>query len=379
MGRSVTGPEYYEYRVTDYLQAVFERFGIPWQRQLIQPLRENILARLEGDVPPERGGPLLLFDAHQDTVPVDGMTIPPWTPTIRDGRLYGRGSCDIKGGMTAMLGALVRLAEERPRGMPTVVMACTVNEEHGFSGARALSRLWTEPDGGFLPRRPDAVVVAEPTQLNVAVAHKGMVRWRAHTRGRAAHSSRPEAGDNAIYKMSRVLDALAAYQRDIVGQLAEHPLCGRPTLNVGTIHGGLSVNTVPAECTIEIDRRIVPGEDPATAHRQVGEYLAKTLGPDLVVEHEPPFMQSPGLSDANSAQLAERMSAAAREVAGRGERIGVAFGTNAAIIAAGGMPAVVFGPGDIAQAHTADEWLPLDELAPASEAYYRFARNWAND
>src|SRR5207249_11663727 len=122
-----------------------------------------------------------LFEAHQDTVPVDGMTIPPWTPDVRDGRIYGRGSTDIKGGMAAMLAALSRLAIERPPNMPTIVLACTVNEEHGFTGATHLTKLWTGGGSKLMPRAPDAAVVAEPTLLNVVVAHKGVVRWRCHT------------------------------------------------------------------------------------------------------------------------------------------------------------------------------------------------------
>jgi acetylornithine deacetylase/succinyl-diaminopimelate desuccinylase-like protein len=131
MGRDVSGPEYFEYQVTDYLQGLFERLGLPWERQEVAPKRANILARLDGDTPPEQGGKLLVLEAHQDTVPIDGMTIQPWSGDLSEGRVWGRGSCDIKGGMSAMLTALARLCDERPKGRPTVVMACTVNEEHG--------------------------------------------------------------------------------------------------------------------------------------------------------------------------------------------------------------------------------------------------------
>src|SRR5262249_32947910 len=130
----------------------------------------------------------------------------------------------------------------------------------------------------LIPQRPDAVIVAEPTNLNVVVAHKGMVRWRCHTTGRAAHSSQPELGENAIFRMATVLGALERYQREIVGTLANHPLCGRPTLNVGVISGGMSVNTVPDRSTIEIDRRLVPGEDPQAAWKHVVNFVASETG-----------------------------------------------------------------------------------------------------
>jgi acetylornithine deacetylase len=372
MGKPVSGPQYFEYRVTDYLEAFFRSLEIPFQRQLVEPKRENIVARLDGAVAPSEGGPLVMFEAHQDTVPVDGMTIEPWTPTIKDGRLYGRGSCDIKGGMTAMLGALARLAKERPAGMPTIVMACTVNEEHGYTGATALTKLWTQP-GSIVPRRPDAAVIAEPTQLQVVVAHKGVVRWRCHARGRAGHSSQPHLGVNAIYRMAPILAALERYQHDVAATLGEHALCGRPTLSVGTIAGGLSVNTVPDRCTIEIDRRLLPREQPQTAYLHVIEYLSRELPEGVIVEHDPPFLIGLGLPDEANATVADAMDTAVRATGLPGGKIGVPFGTDAAPIAAAGVPSIVFGPGSIDQAHTADEWLPLDQLAAASEALYRFA------
>ncbi len=372
MGKPVSGPEYFEYRVTDYLESLFKSLGLACQRQQVEPKRANIVARLDGAVSPLEGGPLILLEAHQDTVPVEGMTIEPWTPVIKEGRLYGRGACDIKGGMTAMLGALARLATERPAGMPTIVMACTVNEEHGYSGATALTQLWSEPDSIF-PRKPDVAVVAEPTELQVVVAHKGVVRWRCHARGRAGHSSQPHLCVNAIFRMAPVLLALERYQRDVAPSLGEHPLCGRPTLSVGTIAGGLSVNTVPDLCTIEIDRRLLPREEPQAAYLHVIDYLSREVGPEVTIEHESPFLVGIGLPDETNADLAGSMQAAARSAGLASEIVGVPYGTDAAPISAAGVPAIVFGPGSIAQAHTADEWLALDQLEAASEALYRYA------
>jgi acetylornithine deacetylase/succinyl-diaminopimelate desuccinylase-like protein len=372
MGREVRGDEYFEYRVTDYLQALFERLGWPWQRQMIASRRDNIVARLDGEIPPEEGGAILMYEAHQDTVPVDGMTIPPWTPEIRKGRVLGRGSCDIKGGMACMLAALSRLAEECPAGRPTVVLACSVNEEHGFTGALRLGELWSGPSR-FLPRPPDAAIVAEPTSLDVVVAHKGVVRWQCHTRGRAAHSSQPELGENAIYRMADVLEMLELYAREVVPTLARHPLLGQPTLSVGRIFGGVSINTVPDRCTIEIDRRVVPGEDPHAAREHAVQTVAGMLSHDPMVEHDPPLLVSPGLSDELSHTLAAQLSETIRRCGAPGRCVGVPYGTDAPAFAAAGIPTVIFGPGSIEQAHTADEWVAIEQLRAATEILFRFA------
>lgn len=364
MGRPVEGPEYYEAKLTDYLEQFFARIGVAHRRQSVAPGRENILAML----PPvgwddER---CVLWEVHQDTVPVDAMTIEPFTPTQRDGRLYGRGACDVKGGMAAMLAAFAGLAASAQSPRPRVVLACTVNEEHGYSGARALVKLWTtERDAELFPAPPSEAIVAEPTCLNVVVAHKGAVRWRLHTLGRAAHSSNPSAGENAIYAMADVVAALRQYAAESLVEFPAHPLCGRPTLSVGVISGGLSVNTVPDRCTIEIDRRLAPGEDAESARAAVVEMVSQRV-PNARVEHDAPFIVGPALAGEANGKLAERLAALAAPY-GEGVRLGAPYGTDAAVISAAGVPAVVFGPGDIAQAHSADEWIELAQLQSAVE------------
>jgi acetylornithine deacetylase/succinyl-diaminopimelate desuccinylase family protein len=382
MGLDVDGPEYLEYRVTDYLEGLFQKLGLRYKRYPISPKRDNILIRVDGDLtPPEQGGPLVLLEAHQDTVPVEGMTIPPWTPTIKDGRIYGRGSCDIKGGMAAMLGAMVRLNEEKPRGRPTVVMACVVNEEFGFTGATELTKLWTEnKHDELVPKKPDVCVVAEPTSLDIVIAHKGTMRWRIHTHGKASHSSQPHLGDNAFYKMARVLLGIEEYAKTVCPTLGSHPLVGQATLSVGIIHGGISVNTVPDKCTIEMCRRVLPGEKAADTRQHVIDWLAQrpeiaALG--TAVEHDPPFISGYSLSEEKNGALAARLGEISQAKTGRGKRIGVPYGTDASRIAAADVPSVVFGPGNIAQAHTCDEWLPLEELPQAAEVLYEFARTWS--
>lgn len=374
MGGPADGPDFLEARLTEHLEGLLQGLGLPCQRQTVAPGRDNLVARLEGDPTPKRGGSVLLLEAHQDTVPVHGMTIPPFSPEVRAGRLYGRGACDVKGGMAAMICALARLAEELPRPRPTLYFAATVNEEHGFTGAAALADCWSTGPNEVFVRKPDAAIVAEPTELDVVVAHKGVVRWRCHARGRAAHSAQPEQGENAIYRMGRAIGLLEQYAGETVGTLASHPLCGRPTLSVGLIHGGTSVNTVPDRCTIEIDRRLVPGEKPLDAWRHAVDYLAGNVSEAARLEHEPPFLQAAPLVEPAGGALAAELGGVAAEVAGRGRPIGVPYATNAACYAGAGVPAVVFGPGSICQAHTADEWIALEQVELAAEILVRAVR-----
>jgi len=197
MGRGIEGPTIGEARLTARLEQVLESIGATCRRQVVAPGRENLVAQLSW---PGAGRPVLL-EAHQDTVPVDGMTVAPFAADVRGGRLYGRGACDVKGGMAAIVAAMERLALERPRGAASVVAAFTVDEESGFTGVRRLSR--------ELPAGPRFAVVAEPTRLQVVVAHKGLVRWKVRTTGRSCHSARPSDGVNAVYRMAPVLVAPA--------------------------------------------------------------------------------------------------------------------------------------------------------------------------
>lgn len=369
MGRDVSGPEYLEGRVGDYLAARFEAAGIPWARQRVAPGRDNILAVVE---PTEAGGPTILWDAHQDTVPVEGMSIEPFRPSVQQGRLYGRGACDVKGGMAAMLVAIDRLGR-LPRRRSRVIFAASVNEEFGFSGARAVARLWEKaaddlaesdrPAAMLLGGRPDAAVVAEPTGLDIVTEHKGAIRWRVRVLGRACHSAFPEEGVNAIYPTARVIAAIESLAGELLRRDATHP-CGPPTLSIGTIHGGVGVNLVPDAVVLEIDRRIVPGESPVAARDEVIERITAAMLPADLVEHEEPFLESGGLAVAGDSP-AGMIEAAAGTLGLGPRRLAARYGTNAGIYAAAGVPSVVFGPGSIAQAHTADEWIDLDELATA--------------
>ncbi|MBN2296672.1 MAG: M20 family metallopeptidase [Pirellulales bacterium] len=378
LGKSASGPEFLESQLTDVLESIFYDIGLPHQRQKVHPGRENIVARLDGRVPPQDGGRVIVFDAHQDTVRVEGMTIDPFKPVIRDGRIFGRGTCDTKGAMAAMLVAASRLAKERPDDMPTIMLTFAVDEEHGFTGIQRLAELWSDDalaaSDSIFPCRPHAAIVGEPTELQVVVAHKGAVRWQSHTSGLAAHSSMPELGQNAVYRMARLLPLFEQYQSQAAGMVTSHHLCGAATLNVGLIHGGMSVNTVPDRCTITIDRRVPPGEDPYDAREHVLDFIDKNSHFDFSVEHDAPSVVLLPLADDENGALADEFVGVAREVAGKCEKTGAVYGTHAANYAAAGIPSIVFGPGSAQQAHTVDEWLSVEQLEKSAEIFYQFAR-----
>jgi acetylornithine deacetylase ArgE len=359
MGRAAPGPECFEHRVTAYLEDFFRGLGVPCETQTVAPQRANVLARWER--PGARR--TLMLEAHQDTVPVDGMTVEPFGAKVEGGRLYGRGACDIKGGMAAMLAAFARAVREKPAGAMNLVMACTVDEEHTSLGVTRLVQ------GG---RTADLAVVAEPTQMHIVHAHKGVVRWHLSVGGRACHSSAPEQGVNAIYRMGRLLVGIERYAERLRASRPD-PLLGPPTLSVGVIQGGAGVNTVPDFCRIDIDRRLVPGEDPNAAPGQLAAFLKQEAGIDFPFESGAPWISKSALGPKGSEGLVRELGAVLDEVRGGHKVMPVPYGTDASTIADAGIPAVVFGPGDIAKAHTCDEWVPLDEVEQASEVLYRLA------
>jgi len=373
MGRPVSGEIYGELRLTEELLAVLSAAGLSFVRQVVGPQQDNVVIHCPGVPAADAGGLVILFDAHQDTVPVDGMTVDPFGGTIQRGRLYGRGACDVKGPMAAMLAAVLRLAEERPPRRPTVIFSLSINEEYGFTGIRKLVELWSTPGREPVLPRPDLAVVAEPTGLQIVAAHKGVLRWRCHAPGRAAHSSRPELGENAIYRMARALGIMERFDAEVLAAGPVHRWCGRSTLSVGTIQGGASANMVPARCTIEVERRFPPGEDADRIQPALVDYLrAAELGFEL--QHDPPYMRGLALPEAENHPLVERLQAITAAAAGDCQRIGVPYATNGAFVAAVGIPTVVFGPGQIEQAHTVDEWIDVEQLALGAEIYYQFLR-----
>ncbi len=355
----ISGRSAAEAELAAYLEQVAAASGLSAARLPLGGDGANLLVSLQV----RREAPWLLFESHLDTVAVAGMTIDPFAARVADGRLYGRGACDTKGSGAAMLWALRQYAAAAARPN-NVAIVYTVDEEIGKAGVRAFA-------GGQLAQlgwRPAGVIVGEPTQLQPVVAHNGIVRWKIHTRGRAAHSGDPARGKSAISMMVRVVDRLE--QEYVPSLRASHPLTGKAQCSINVIHGGTQVNVIPAHCEIEVDRRLVPGEDPAEVLPAVESLLAqlRRQHPDLVVEQGPPFIDPP-LDPAGGEQFTAGVVAALETAGLRAVPTGMFYGTDASQFAELGIPAVVLGPGNIEQAHTLDEWLELEQLERGVTAY----------
>jgi acetylornithine deacetylase/succinyl-diaminopimelate desuccinylase family protein len=301
----------------------------------------------------------VLFEAHIDTVPVEGMTVAPFGGEIRDDKILGRGACDVKGPMAAMLCAIEQ-AKARGLARYNVLFAAVCDEESGFSGVRHMLKNLRPEWKGTLR----FAVVAEPTDLQPVIAHKGVVRWNVTARGISAHSSTPEVGQNAIYAMARAITCMQEYGEEL-RKRAGHEKLGAASLSVGTISGGTAVNVVPEFCTAHVDRRLIPGERTEAALEELRQLLRAIEH----VEVSAPTVAAPAFEVPEDNVAVQACLAAAR-AAGCGSAPQYAnYCTDASFYAEHGIGAVVFGPGSIAQAHTADEWISVRALQQGVKAY----------
>lgn len=358
---SPVGDGYGEARLAGYIETRLREAGLSVELREAAPGRPSVVARLAGD-----REEALWFDAHLDTVSAGNMAFEPFEGRIEGDRLYGRGAADDKASLAAMMAALINVARSGSKPPLTVIFTGTADEEYRMRGLRSLL------DSGLRAR---AAIVGEPTGLEIVIAHKGVARFSIATRGKAAHSSRPEEGVNAIYRMARIVQALEAYAKGGVGR-ETHPLLGKATLSVGVIRGGEHVNVVPDRCEIDVDRRLLPGEDARRAVAQVKAYLS-TAVEDVDVEVIGPTLTVPGLSVSSEEPLVQGVAQAVRELTGKAPLTGMMGATHAGPLVAAGIPALVMGPGAMGQAHTATEELDLAQLDQAAAIYEALMRNGA--
>jgi acetylornithine deacetylase/succinyl-diaminopimelate desuccinylase family protein len=319
--------------------------------------RHNVVAHLAGE------GPTLLLNGHLDTVGVEGMSIDPFAATLAEGRVWGRGSCDMKAGVAALMAATARLARSGAR--PNLTVALTADEEHASEGMQALVRSGV---------KADLAVVCEPTGLAVMPAHKGFVWIEAVFRGVAAHGSRPELGVDAVRHAALYLAALDAYGADLAAR-PPHPLLGHASLHAGTIRGGTAESVYPDACRLVLERRTLPGESSTAVMAELQRVLeglaarVPELDATLAVTLERPGTEIGDDSDLVRALL---RAGAGHGVEPRVE--GMTAWVDAAFLNEAGIPAVCYGPGDIAQAHSDDEWVTAAEIATCADVLETFAR-----
>lgn len=344
-----------EGRLAEYLATVGAQAGLEVELQRVLPGRPNVWLRL---TPAGKIKQRILLAPHLDTV--NAVSAAQLQPQRRAGRIYGRGACDTKGSVAVMLTALLELAAAKSRPAHTeIVVVGLVDEEQGQAGSRHLAGQ---------KFAADLAIVGEPTRLAVATAHKGSVWLEVETRGRAAHGATPWFGENAALKMARVVMAL---EGEYAAQLQRRPhaLLGAGTINVGTIHGGSQPNIVPDRCVIGVDRRTLPGESERATRLALSAFLKSRRLAATVSNVK--LKPCPALETNPRQPLVRQFLASARQP----RPAGLHYFCDAAVLAAGGIPSVVFGPGDIAQAHTADEWIAISQLERGRDLLVRFLKS----
>lgn len=349
-----------EANVAHALAREMRSFGMQVELEEVAPNRPNVVGVLEG----RAQGRTLMLCGHIDTVGVAGMAAP-FTPIARDGKLYGRGAQDMKGGVAAMVGAARVLAESGGLHAGKLILAGVVDEEYASLGAEALVKKW----------RADAAVVTEPTDLMIGVGHKGFAWVDIEVRGRAAHGSRPREGRDAIFRMGRVLAHLEELDRTLQAR-TPHPILGTASLHASIIHGGRELSVYPDECVLQMERRTIRGENGATALREAEEILR------LLQEQDHEFEASAKLSFERASyeieaahELPRLLEVALHQLGKQSTRGGLTFWTDAAILGEAGIPTLIFGPGG-AGLHSIEEYVKLDEVLACRDALVQLTRGF---
>jgi acetylornithine deacetylase len=350
--RERTEAPYGEARMADYVQHFFQPFGLRIERQQALPGRDSVLVHVPGT---SSAAPLLL-EAHMDTVGGEGMDSP-FTPRVEGGRIYGRGTSDTKSALAAEMMALKEVLEEGRSLCRGCVLAATADEEYGMLGARRL----VESGMAF-----SGAIVGEPTALQVVSAHDGQMYCQITACGKAAHTSNPQNGVNAIYLMHEVIGVLRR-RSDSLYPLRKHALCGSPLLTVSMIQGGMSEHIVPDRCEIRMDFRVIPGETCRQVFEEMKGWLAQDLDPASFgwLEFSSAYKMEPPAETPSDHPLVQAMVQASSRVLGGAQVAGVRYNTNASHYSSAGIPCVVFGPGHISQAHAAVEFVEIEPLGTA--------------
>jgi acetylornithine deacetylase/succinyl-diaminopimelate desuccinylase family protein len=349
-----------EEQIALFIHQFLERHGVASEMVEAEPGRPNVVARLPG----AGDGPSLLLCCHMDTVSAEGMA-EPFEARVDQGRLYGRGAHDVKGGLAAMLAATVVLSKGRPRG-GEIVAAAVVDEEYRSAGAEALVR----------SLQADAAVVFEPSDLKVLVAHKGFAWFDIETHGVAAHGSRPSEGVDAIVHMGRVLVALEALDARL-RSIPAHPYLGTPSVHASLIEGGRELSSYPDRCLLQLERRTIPGEMESDGGSELQELLGRLSeeDPRFHAECQLRFARPP-YEISTSHALPQAMARAVERATQRGVEFGgLTAWTDSAILASAAIPSVIFGPGG-AGLHALEEYAQVQDLFDCRDVLVELAQEY---
>jgi len=339
--------------------------GLEVRGQPVANGRSNVIAILKGS----GGGRSLMLNGHMDTVGVEGMVIEPFRPLIENGKLHGRGACDMKGALAAMIGALKSLADSGPRLLGDLIFTAVVDEEHKSLGTKKLVEEY----------RADAAIVGEPTEMKVATAHKGIVWIEIEVKGRAAHGSVPEKGVDAIAHAAKVVSRLEKLREKLEGHV--HPLLGSPKIHTSTIKGGTDWSIIPERCLLRLERRTLPGESAASVIGEMEEILQsiKQETADFNATARSPYDMLP-LETQRDDKIVQLLQQTLVEVTSKkAPIIGLPYWTDGALLAQlASIPTCIFGPGDIGVAHSADEYVSVEDVVDSAEIYCGIAERFCS-
>ena len=341
--------------MADYFEQALRDLGLEVASHDVTEGRRNVWGVLKG----AGNGPSILLAGHLDTVGVEGYEAP-FEPKIEDGKIFGRGSCDMKAGLAAYLEVIRILQASGGVLGGDVIVAGVVDEEHAMVGSKAF---------GMNGPKVDFAIVAEPSQLKIAPAHTGQILMTLRTRGVAAHSSMPEKGVNAIYHMASALQALQGYADDLRARTPDD-MCGLPSFSVGVIRGGDNACSVPDFCEVDLDRRTIPGEKHSDVLAEIKAVLdaVQALTPDFAYEFETPFLDLPPLATESTSPVMQAMTAACLDVTGQNEIMAFPGSTDAPNFKC---PTVICGPGNLEQCHSLNEYVAIDEIEDAVRIYVK--------
>jgi acetylornithine deacetylase len=336
-----------EAEIARFVAEWLERAGLDVEVEEVAPGRPNVVGIARGT----GGGRTLLLNAHMDTVGVAGMQRA-HEPYVEDGRLYGRGAYDMKASLAAIMLAGAEALRRGFRG--DVVVTAVVDEEVASIGTEAIARRY----------RADGAIVSEPTEMRVAIAHRGFVAFEIQTQGFAAHGSRPDLGVDAIAHMGEVLVRLRELDRRLRAN-PSHPLLASGSLHASVIEGGQEYSSYPERCLLQAERRTVPGETMEHVQGEIRNLLGDLDGQTRVVLARPPFQVDQG----------DAIVELVRRHAGDGEVVGVPFWADSALLAGAGIPTVLFGPSGEG-AHAVVEWVDLAAAERCLEIYLAVAEEF---